>query len=195
MLGAWLALGGADTLHFLIRSRIVLFCAVIYLLFAAAMTLAGHMPEPQMIFPRGLFEAFTPNDKTNLAPYRFLHLAILIIVVVRLIPIDTPGLQAAIWRPLVKCGQQSLEVFCVGIYLSFLASLILETTSDGIVAQLLVGTCGLAVMTAVAYYRSWSKRVEKPVGTHGNYPAPDAGSADHVPQHLNVLDPSRRKSA
>ena len=99
------------------------------------MTLAAHLPELQAIFPRVLFEAFNPNDKTNLAPYRFLHLAILIIVVARLIPIDAPGLQAAIWRPLVKCGQQSLEVFCVGIYLSFIASLILETTSDGVVAR------------------------------------------------------------
>ena len=173
VLGAWLALGGADTLHFLIRSRIVLFCAVIYLLFAAAMTLAAHLPEPHAIFPRDLFEAFTPNDKTNLAPYRFLHLAILIIVVARLIPIDAPGLQAAIWRPLVKCGQQSLEVFCVGIYLSFVASLILQTTSDGIFAQLLAGAGGLAIMTAVAYYRSWSKRVEKPLYAHGNHPTAD----------------------
>ena len=127
------------------------------------MTLAGHLPELQGIFPRVLFEAFNPNDKTNLAPYRFLHLAILIIVGARLIPIDAPGLQAAIWRPLVKCGQQSLEVFCVGIYLSFIASLILQRTSDGVFAQLLVGTGGLAIMTAVAYYRSWSKRVEKSV--------------------------------
>ncbi|MDP3076870.1 OpgC domain-containing protein [Bradyrhizobium sp.] len=173
VLGAWLALGGADTLHFLIRSRLVLFFAVIYLLFAAAMTLAAHLPEPHAIFPRVLFEAFTPNDKTNLAPYRFLHLVILIIVAVRLIPIDAPGLRAAIWRPLVKCGQQSLEVFCVGIYLSFVASLILQTTSDGIFAQLLAGAGGLAIMTAVAYYRSWSKRMEKPVEARGNHPAAD----------------------
>ncbi|WP_291860662.1 OpgC domain-containing protein [Bradyrhizobium sp.] len=177
VLGAWLALGGADTLHFLVRSRIVLFCAVTYLLFAAAMTLAAQLPGLQDIFPRVVFEAFNPNDKTNLAPYRFLHLAILIIVVVRLIPIDAPGLQAAIWRPLIKCGQQSLEVFCVGIYLSFLASLVLQTTSDGVVTQLLVGTGGLAIMTAVAYYRSWSKRAEKPAHAPANHPTADVPHA------------------
>ena len=182
VLGAWLALGGADTLHFLVRSRIVLVLAVIYLLFAAAMTLAAHLPGLQAIFPRVLFEAFNPNDKTNLAPYRFLHLAILIIVVVRLIPIDAPGLQAAIWRPLIKCGQQSLEVFCVGIYLSVLASLFLQTTSDGILAQVLVGTGGLAIMTAVAYYRSWSKRVEKPVHAPANHPTADAPPAGFIQQ-------------
>ena len=193
VLGAWLALGGADTLHFLVRSRIVLFFAVIYLLFAAAMTLAAHLPELQAIFPRVLFEAFNPNDKTNLAPYRFLHLAILTIVVARLIPIDAPGLQAVIWRPLIKCGQQSLEVFCVGIYLSFLASFILQTTSDGFLAQILVGGGGLAIMTAVAYYRSWSKRVEKPAHAPGNHQTEQARCADHVQQHLKALDQPRRK--
>src|SRR6266496_6022702 len=139
VLGAWLALGGAATLHFLIRSRLVFYLGVMYLLFAAVMTLAGLLPELQAIIPRALFGAFNPNYKTNLAPYRFLHLAILIIVVARLIPIDAAGLQAAIWHPLVKCGQQSLEVFCVGIYLAFIASLVLERISGGILLQLLVG--------------------------------------------------------
>ena len=161
VLGAWLALGGANTLHFLVRSRAVFLLGLMYLAFAAAMTLAAHLPALQELFPRSVFEAFNPNDKTNLAPYRFLHLAIVIILGARLIPIDAPGLQAAIWRPLVKCGQQSLEVFCVGIYLAFVASLILDKTSGGVLAQLLVGAGGLAIMTAVAYYRSWSKRAEK----------------------------------
>lgn len=170
VLGAWLALGGADTLHFLVRSRLVFFVGTIYLLFAAAMTLSAFLPELERLFPRVLFEAFNPNDKTNLGLYRFLHLAILVIVVARLIPIDAPGLQAAVWRPLVKCGQQSLEVFCVGIYLSFIAYFILETISDGILAQVLVGIGGLSIMTAVAYYRSWSKRIENPALAHLDRP-------------------------
>jgi hypothetical protein len=173
MLGAWLALGGANTLHFLVRSPIVFWLGLIYLAFAAAMTLAGHFPDLQAPLPRALFEAFNPNDKTNLAPYRFLHLAILIIVGARLIPIDAAGLLAAIWRPLVKCGQQSLEVFCVGIYLSFIASLFLERISGGILVQLLVGACGLAIMTAVAYYRSWSKRAEKSAHAGAHHPGPE----------------------
>ena len=140
VLGAWLALGGANTLHFLVRSRAVLVLGLAYLLFAAVMTLSGLIPELQKLFPRALFEAFNPNDKTNLAPYRFLHLTIVIILGARFIPIDAPGLHATIWKPLVKCGQQSLEVFAVGIYLSFIGYFVLEMTSNGIVAQLLVGT-------------------------------------------------------
>jgi hypothetical protein len=171
VLGAWLALGGANTLHFLVRSRAVLVVGLAYLLFAAIMTLSGLIPELEKLFPRALFEAFNPNDKTNLAPYRFLHLTILIILGARFIPIDAPGLHATIWKPLIKCGQQSLEVFAVGIYLSFIGYFVLKTTSDGIVAQLLVGITGIAIMTAVAYYRSWSKRVEKSAHGYANQPA------------------------
>ena len=182
VLGAWLALGGANTLHFLVRSRTALAFGLAYLLFAAVMTLSGLIPQLKEMLPRALFEAFTPNDKTNLAPYRFLHLSIVIVLGARFIPIDAPGLQAAIWKPLIKCGQQSLEVFAVGIYLAFIGYFILTTTSDGIVAQLLVGSAGIAIMTAVAYYRSWSKRVEKSAHVQPGSPSLDkshvtAGSA------------------
>ena len=101
----------------------------------------------------------------------------MIILGARFIPIDAPGLQAAIWKPLIKCGQQSLEVFAVGIYLSFIGYFVLTTTSDGIIAQLLVGTAGIAIMTAVAYYRSWSKRVEKAAHVHAGPPAVDKSDA------------------
>ena len=168
VLGAWLALGGAGTLHFLVRSRSVLIFGMAYLLFAAAMTMAAQIPELQRLFTPALFEAFNPNDKTNLAPYRFLHLAVLIILGARFIPIDAAGLQASIWKPVIKCGQQSLEVFAVGIYLSFISYFVLQITSSGVIPQLLVGTGGISIMTAVAYYRSWSKRVEKHAHGHAN---------------------------
>jgi hypothetical protein len=171
MLGAWLALGGANTLHFLVRSRSVLVLGLAYLCFAAVMTLAAQIPEFQKLFPRVLFAAFNPNDKTNLAPYRFLHLAVVIVLGARFMPIDAVGLQAALWKPLVKCGQQSLEVFAVGVYLSFVGYFVLQMTSSGVIAQLLVGTGGILIMTAVAYYRSWSKRVEKHAHGHAHQPA------------------------
>ncbi|MGY3617060.1 OpgC domain-containing protein [Bradyrhizobium sp. USDA 10063] len=177
VVGAWLALGGSETLHFLVRSRLVVLLGAIYLAFALVLTLSAHLPELERMLPRALFEAFNPNDKTNLAPYRFLHLAVLITLAARFIPIDAQGLQAAIWRPLVKCGQQSLEVFCVGIYLSFIGYFVLRTISDGVFAQLIVGSGGLAIMTAVAYYRSWSKRVEKTSFAHSNRPTAEQTGA------------------
>jgi hypothetical protein len=152
------------------------------------MTLAGLLPELQKLLPPALFGAFNPNDKTNLAPYRFLHLAIVIVLGVRFIPIDAAGLRAAIWKPLIKCGQQSLEVFAVGIYLAFIGYFILTITSGGIIAQLLVGIAGIAIMTGVAYYRSWSKRVER-AHVHGGHPV-----AASEPATVTARQ-ARRKSA
>jgi hypothetical protein len=169
VLGAWLVLGGATALDFLIKSRFVLCLSIVFLLFALVMTLSVQIAELQRVFPTVLFEAFNPNDKTNLAPYRVVHLASLVLLVVRLIPVDWPALGWPIFRPLIKCGQQSLEVFCVGVFLSFIAHVVLEKISDGYFAQLLVGVAGIAIMTGVAYYRSWSKRVDKPVAADLNY--------------------------
>jgi hypothetical protein len=169
MLGAWLALGRAAAIDFLMRSRLVLCLSIVFLIFALMMTLSAQIAELQKIFPTALFEAFNPNDKTNLAPYRVVHLGILILLMVRLIPIDWSGFGWPIFRPLIKCGQQSLEVFCVGVFLSFIAHVVLETVSNSFFAQLLVGGAGLAIMTGVAYYRSWSKQIDKPVTAHLNY--------------------------
>lgn len=195
VVGAWLALGGANKLHFLVRSRAVATAGWACLLFAAVMTLAGLLPELEQLLPRVLFEAFNPNDKTNLAPYRFLHLAIVIMLAARYLPIDAPGLQAAIWRPLVKCGQQSLEVFSVGIYLSFLGYVLLTATSAGVLVQLLVGAAGIAIMTAVAYYRSWSKRVEKSghaAAQRTEQAAPEAAAISSRPEPRAQAQPQSR---
>ena len=75
-----------------------------------------------------------------------------------------------------------LEVFAVGIYLAFIGYFVLTKTSDGIVAQLVVGTAGIAIMTAVAYYRSWSKRVEK--SAHGHAGPPSAEKSQVAPGDL-----------
>ena len=55
--------------------------------------------------------------------------------------------------------------------LSLIGYFILEVIGDGIFAQLLAGIGGLSIMTAVAYYRSWSKQIEKSVHAHPGRPA------------------------
>jgi hypothetical protein len=175
--GSWCALGGARKSMSIINAPFTLYFCIGYLILGLVMTMAGKFPDFGNMLPHWLYSTFNPNDKTNLAPYRFLHLAIVIVLGARFIPIDAAGLQAAIWKPLIKCGQQSLEVFAVGIYLAFIGYFILKTTSDGIVAQLLVGIAGIAIMTAVAYYRSWSKRVEKQPHVHAGPPVVDKSHA------------------
>ena len=169
VVGAWLALGGADWINALARSRAILVAAAGYLTFALIVTIAEHSNQIRdLLLPCPLIEAFHPNDKTNLAPYRVLHLLILALLAVRLVPIDWRVLRSPALAPLIKCGQQSLEVFCVGVFLSFVAHFVLDATVDALASQLLIGAAGLAIMTAVAYYRSWSKSVDRQTADAGD---------------------------
>ena len=65
---------------------------------------------------------------------------------------------------------------------AFIGHFVLTQTSDGGVAQLLVGTAGIAIMTAVAYYGSWSKRVEK--SAHGHTAPPSGDKSSVAPGDL-----------
>ncbi len=173
MFGAWCALGGASRARMIIRSPAVLFVGSGYLIFALFMTTAGHFETFGKLFPEWLVSVFNPNDKTNLAPYRVVHFVVIAILIVRFLPIDWPGLKSRWLRPLIVCGQRSLEVFCVGLFLSFVGHFLLELVSDSLLAQIIVSVSGIALMTAVAYYRSWSKNLDK-------QPAASKSSAESV---------------
>ena len=161
--GAWFALGGGSELMPLIRSRIFLLLGTAYLIFALIMTLAGWIPQLRAALPDWLYDAFTPNDKTNLAPYRVVHLAIIVMLITRFVPRDWPGLEWRIFRPAVLCGQQSLQTFCTGIFLSFAAYFVLIETTDAIWMQTLVNILGIAILSLFAWYRSWTVRMDKPI--------------------------------
>lgn len=171
--GGWFALGGSIESRPLIRSRALLVLGSAYLVFALVMTMAGRFPEVAHLMPASLVDTFNPNDKTNLAPYRLLHFIVLFFFISRFMARDWPGLQWPILQPMIKCGQQSLEVFCIGVFLAVAAHVILVEVSSAIWMQIVVSVVGIALMTAVAYYRSWSKLADKkPEKLHPS-PPPD----------------------
>jgi hypothetical protein len=171
--GSWCALGGTRTeqARWLINSSIALYLCFAYLLFALVMTMAGKFPDFGALFPDWLYSAFNPNDKTNLAPYRFVHFIVIVFLVVRFLPKDWPGLEWKVFDPVIVCGQQSLAVFCVGVFLSFVGHFELMMSSGSFFAQLFVSVTGIAIMTVVAYYISWSKRQDKPIKAPAPKPA------------------------
>jgi hypothetical protein len=161
--GAWCAMGGARRSMALINAPVTLWLCLGYMLFALVMTMAGRFPTLGGMFPEWLFSAFNPNDKTNLAPYRFIHFVVIVILVIRFLPKDWPGLEWKGFDPIIVCGQQSLAVFCVGVFLSFVGHFELSMSSGSLFAQIFVSVAGIAIMTTVAYYISWSKRQDKPL--------------------------------
>jgi hypothetical protein len=161
--GAWCAMGGARKSMAIINSKYTLWFCIAYMILGLVMTMAGKFPDFGALFPRWLYSTFNPNDKTFLAPYRFIHFVVIVILVTRFVPKTWPGLEWKVWDPVIVCGQQSLAVFCVGVFLSFVAHFLLSLSSGSIFVQVLVSVAGIAAMTTVAYYISWSKRQDKPV--------------------------------
>ncbi|GIQ73141.1 OpgC domain-containing protein [Bradyrhizobium sp. ma5] len=172
--GSWCAMGGARANMHIINSRYTLWFCVAYMIFALIMTMAGRFPDFGAMFPDWLYSTFNPNDKTNLAPYRFLHFVVITVLVIRFVPKDWSALEWKVFDPLIVCGQQSLAVFCVGVFLSFVGHFELSMSSGSLFAQIFVSISGIAIMTIVAYYISWSKRQDKPIKPPAPKPAAPA---------------------
>jgi hypothetical protein len=176
VLGGFCALGGARWRPSILRSPIPVYLGVAYLVFALVMTMAGRFPEFGRMFPSWLLDAFNPNDKVNLAPYRVLHFMVVAFLVTRLMSRDWRGLQWPILKPIILCGQQSLPVFCAGVFLSFAGHFFLMTGAGSLVEQIFVSVSGIAIMTLVAGYISWSKRQDRAVsGQIMRKPSPRVG--------------------
>lgn len=158
--GAWCALGGAARLTDLLRSRIILILAIGYLLFAFAITLTWHIPPLGQFVPGWLGAAMYPIDKTNLDVLRFAHFLALAIVVLRFVPPSWQVLKSPLLRPAILCGQHSLEIFCLGVFLAFAAHFMMSEVTDSVAMQVFVSAAGIVVMIVTAALLSWYKNLE-----------------------------------
>ena len=133
----------------------------LYLLFAFCITLTWHFPRLEYLFvPKWLSDQIYPIDKTNLDVLRFAHFLALAALTVHFIPRDWPGLRSKYLRPAIICGQHSLEIFCLGVFLAFAAHFAKVEISGGIAMQIAVSVLGILAMIAAAWLISWYKAVE-----------------------------------
>jgi len=163
VLGAWLALHGGDLVRSLQELRTLRLLAVAYLLFALLVSLAGKDPALHSLLPDFLVSPFTPNDRDNLAPYRLLHLLALALLFTRFVPADGDVFDTKAVQPILKCGEEWLACFCGGVFLSFAGHFVLITSPNSLLLQIGLSVAGIAMMTAFAYYVSWSKRQDHAV--------------------------------
>jgi hypothetical protein len=156
--GAWCALGGAGRMSRVLSSPVTLWMASAYLLAAFGVTLTWYFPQLEHALPHWLEQLIYPINKTDLDVLRFAHFLALAVIAVRFVPAGWPGLNSPWLRPMILCGQNSLEIFCLGVVLGFTGYFVLTELSAGLVLHVLVGTCGILIMAAVAWLFSWSKR-------------------------------------
>ena len=159
--GSWCALGGAERLGRVLHSPVTAAIAVAYLLFAFTITLTWYLPHLAHYVPTWLAELLYPIDKTNLDVLRFAHFLALAALTVRYVPRDWPALKSPVLRPAILCGQHSLEIFCLGVFLAFVGHFaIAEIAGGGAWAQIIASLLGILVMTAAAWLITWYKGVE-----------------------------------
>jgi hypothetical protein len=158
--GAWCALGGARRLAGVLRSRAILAVAIAYLLFAFFITLTWHFEGLDRFLPGWLTEWMYPIDKTNLDVLRFAHFLALATVTVRFVPRDWPALKSPILWPAIVCGQHSLEIFCLGVFLAFAGQFVIAESSGGPLLQTGISVLGIIAMIATANLVSWYKAIE-----------------------------------
>ena len=85
-------------------------------------------------------------------------------------PTNSPWL-----RPLIVCGQHSLEIFCLGVFLAFAGHFILAEVSGAPAMHALISLSGILIMWAMAWVISWYKRV---ADRSGSKTKSAVGSAD-----------------
>jgi hypothetical protein len=158
--GAWCALGGATRLTGALQSRITLVVAILYLAFAFGITLTWYFPRLGAAIPHWFAELIYPIDKTDLDVLRFAHFVALAALTVRFVPRDWPALRSPWLRPAILCGQHSLEIFCLGVFLAFAGHFALVEVSGGPEAQIAVSLLGILAMIGTATLISWYKEME-----------------------------------
>jgi hypothetical protein len=133
VLGAWCVMEGKRFWPWM-TSRTALVFAVLYLVFSLIIALSWSIPV----------------DKSDLDPLRLLHFFALAILAVWLVPRNWRGLTTPVMRWAIRCGENSLAIYCLGVLLALASHIALVDLSDGLAMQIALSLAGILVMIAVA---------------------------------------------
>jgi hypothetical protein len=159
--GAWCALGGAARLRRYLKSPVLVGLAVAYLAFAFGIAMTWYFPVLAVYVPAFVGESIYPIDKTNLDVLRIIHFLSLAVITVWLVPKDWEGLKSPVFWPAIVCGRHSLEIFCLGVFLSFAGHFVFTEVSNRVFMHVVVSACGIAIMVGAAAVISWYRKVER----------------------------------
>jgi hypothetical protein len=161
VLGAWYVYAGADRLRTVMQSRATLVLALAYLAFAFAVAMSWQIKPLENFMPETLSKLIYPIDKSDLALVRVLHFLALAIVVSRLTPRDWHGLMKPWMTAMIRCGENSLAMYCLGVLLSFLGHVIFVKISSAIAMQVAVSIGGIALMIVAATLMTWTSKLDR----------------------------------
>jgi hypothetical protein len=109
--------------------------------------------------------AYLFADKTQLGPLRLLSFLALAVVTIRVVPAGAAWLEKPAARAVALCGQNSLPIFCGGIFLSVTAHSLLLEFGYALDRQAAVTFGGCLLLLGGARVLSWAKvRKKSPSG-------------------------------
>ena len=159
--GAWYANEGAGRLRTIVQSRAALVLAMLYLAFSLAVALSWQFKVLEGFVPDALSKLIYPVDKSNLSPLRLLHFLALAIVIVRLTERKWHSLMKPWITAMIRCGENSLAMYCFGVLLSFMGHAVLVEFSGAIAMQVAVSIAGIALMIAAATLMTWTSQLDR----------------------------------
>ena len=82
-------------------------------------------------------------------------------MVARLTPRDWYGLPKPLITVLIRCGENSLAMYCFGVLLSFAGLVILTEISSSFAMHAAVSIAGIALMVAAATLMTWTAKQDR----------------------------------
>jgi hypothetical protein len=160
--GAWYAKEGAVRLKSVVQSRAALMLTSFYLVFSLIIALSWRIEPLEGLIPDAISGLIYPIYKSSLAPLRILHFLALAVLVSRLVPPDWHGLMKPGMMAMIRCGENSLTVYCVGVLLAFIGFAILTQFSNTLLMQAVISIGGIAFMIAAANLMTLASKQDRP---------------------------------
>ena len=149
VLGAWWMIEDKRPRPWM-TSRTTLVLAVLYLLFSLVIALSWRIKPLEALIPQALSNLLYPLDKSDLDPLRLLHFLAIAVLAAWLVPRNWRGLMTPVMRGAIRCGQNSLPIYCLGVLLAFASHMVLLDISGGLAMQIALSLAGIAAMIATA---------------------------------------------
>ena len=144
-----------------VRHRAAIPLAAAYVLFSLIVVLSWRVDAFKWLIPQMIEDWLYPIYKSHLDPARLIHFLAIVVLLTRFVPPAghrPPGLWT---KALIRCGENSLSVFCFSVLASFIAFVILDRISDGLPMQAAVSAFGIAFMITIANLLTWEAKLDR----------------------------------
>lgn len=136
--------------------------AALFIVFSGMVVMTWNFNSLGWLVPDAIGRVIYPIDKVHEDILRFLHFLAIAWFVRLAVPRDATFLRWSVLRPVRRCGEHSLQVFCIGTFLALSAQIVDSYFEDSVVSQIVVSVTGIAIMCGIAYGAHWFKRDSRP---------------------------------